>query len=152
MKTDDTPKPQRRLGRRLLGGFQRFARTVVRTSGHPLAFGLALGVILVWLVIGPLFHFNNTWLLVMDTVGNIITFLMIFLIRNAQNRESEAMQLKLDELIRATKEAHNSLLDIEELSETDLDRIKTRFERLARKARDESSAGLPAAAPLAGGG
>ena len=71
---------------------------------------------------------------------------MIFLIRNAQNRESEAVQLKLDELILATKEAHNSLLDIEELSEADLDRIKARFERLARKARDETDAGQPAAA------
>jgi len=106
-----------------------------------MAFGLALGIIVVWLLTGPLFHFGNTWLLVIDTVGNLITFLMIFLIRNAQNRESEAVQLKLDELIRATKAAHNSLLDIEELSEAELDRIKTRFERLARKAREESSVG-----------
>ena len=126
---------------RIFGGFQKFARTVVRTSGHPMAFGLALGIIVVWLLTGPLFHFGNTWLLVIDTVGNLITFLMIFLIRNAQNRESEAVQLKLDELIRATKAAHNSLLDIEELSEAELDRIKTRFERLARTARNESSAG-----------
>ena len=125
----------------LLGGFQKFARTVVRTSGHPTAFGLAIGVIAIWALTGPFFHFGNTWLLVIDTVANIITFLMIFLIRNAQNRESEAVQLKLDELIRATKEAQNALLDIEELSEEDLDRIKTRFERLARKARDESGAG-----------
>ena len=114
-----------------------------------MAFGLAFGVILVWLVTGPFFHFSNTWLLVIDTVGNILTFLMIFLIRNAQNRESEAVQLKLDELIRATKEAHNSLLDIEELSEADLDRIKARFERLARKARDESIPGQPEAAVIA---
>ena len=146
MKTGDTSKPRNRVGARLLGGFQRFARMVVRTSGHPMAFGLAFGVILVWLLTGPFFHFSNTWLLIIDTVGNIITFLMIFLIRNAQNRESEAVQLKLDELIRATKEAHNSLLDIEELSEADLDRIKARFERLARKARDESIPGQPAAA------
>jgi low affinity Fe/Cu permease len=80
-------------------------------------------------------------LLLINTVATIITFLMIFLIRNAQNRESEAVQLKLDELIRATKAAQNTLLDIEELSEDDLDRIKARFERLARKAREESSAG-----------
>lgn len=79
-------------------------------------------------------------MLVIDTVANIITFLMIFLIRNAQNRESEAVQLKLDELIRATKEARNTLLDIEELSETELDQIKARFERLARKARVEAGA------------
>ena len=135
------PKLERLVGARLLGGFQNFARTVVRTSGHPMAFGLAIGIIVIWALTGPLFRFGNTWLLVINTVANIITFLMIFLIRNAQNRESEAVQLKLDELIRATKAAQNTLLDIEELSEEDLDRIKARFERLARKARDESSAG-----------
>jgi len=122
---------------RLLGGFQKFAQIVVRTSGHPMAFTLALAIILIWLLSGPFFHFGNTWLLVIDTVGNLITFLMIFLIRNAQNRESEAIQLKIDELIRATKTAHNALLDIEELSEEDLDKIKGRFERLARTARNE---------------
>jgi low affinity Fe/Cu permease len=138
MKTNGRPKLERLMGARLLGSFQKFARTVVRASGHPAAFVVAIGIIFVWLLTGPFFHFNNTWLLVIDTVGNIITFLMIFLIRNAQNRESEAVQLKLDELIRATKAAHNSLLDIEELSETELDQIKARFERLARKAREES--------------
>lgn len=106
-----------------------------------MAFGLAIATIVIWALAGPLFHFDNTWLLVINTVATIITFLMIFLIRNAQNRESEAVQLKLDELIRATKTAQNSLLDIEELSEADLDRIKARFERLARKAREESSPG-----------
>lgn len=141
MKTNSIPKLGRLVGGGLLGSFHKFARTVVRTSGHPMAFGLAIGVILIWALTGPWFHFSNTWLLIIDTVANIITFLMIFLIRNAQNRESEAVQLKLDELIRATKSAHNSLLDIEELSEEELDLIKGRFERLARKAREESSAG-----------
>jgi low affinity Fe/Cu permease len=141
MNNNGRPKLERLMGARLLGGFQKFARTVVRTSGHPMAFGLAIVIIVIWALAGPLFRFGNTWLLVINTVANIITFLMIFLIRNAQNRESEAVQLKLDELIRATKEAQNTLLDIEELSEADLDRIKARFERLARKARDESSAG-----------
>jgi low affinity Fe/Cu permease len=141
MKNNGRPKLERLVGARLLGGFQKFARTVVRTSGHPMAFSLAVGIIVIWALTGPLFRFGNTWLLVINTVANIITFLMIFLIRNAQNRESEAVQLKLDELIRATKAAQNTLLDIEELSEEDLDRIKARFERLARKARDESSAG-----------
>jgi low affinity Fe/Cu permease len=112
----------------------------VRTSGHPTAFAIAIGTIVLWALTGPLVHFGNTWLLVINTVANIITFLMIFLIRNAQNRESEAVQLKLDELIRATKAARNTLLDIEELSEEELDRIKARFERLARKARVESGA------------
>lgn len=106
-----------------------------------MAFVLATGIVVFWALAGPLARFNNTWLLIINTVATIITFLMIFLIRNAQNRESEAVQLKLDELIRATKAAHNSLLDIEELSEEELDRIKARFERLARKAREESNAG-----------
>jgi low affinity Fe/Cu permease len=141
MKNNGMPKLERLVGARLLGGFQTFARTVVRTSGHPMAFGLAIGIIVIWALTGPLFRFGNTWLLVINTVANIITFLMIFLIRNAQNRESEAVQLKLDELIRATKAAQNTLLDIEELSEEDLDRIKARFERLARKAREDSGAG-----------
>lgn len=127
------------MGARLLGSFQTFSRAVVRSSGHPTAFTLAAGIVLIWALVGPWFHFGNTWLLVINTAASIITFLMIFLIRNAQNRESEAVQLKLDELIRATKAAHNTLLDIEELSEEELDRIKTRFEQLARKAREESS-------------
>jgi low affinity Fe/Cu permease len=141
MKNNGRPKLERLVGARLLGGFQKFARAVVRTSGHPMAFGFAIGIIVIWALTGPLFRYSNAWLLVINTVASIITFLMIFLIRNAQNREGEAVQLKLDELIRATKEAQNTLLDIEELSEEDLDRIKARFERLARKARDESSTG-----------
>ena len=143
MKSSGAPKLERLVGPRLLGGFQKFARTVVRASGHPTAFGLALGVVGIWALAGPLFHFDNTWLLVINTVATIITFLMIFLIRNAQNRESEAVQLKLDELIRATKAARNTLLDIEELSEEELDQIKARFEGLARKARAEPEPGPP---------
>ena len=144
MKPPALTKLPRLVGTRLVGWFQRFARSVVRKSGHPFAFGGALAVILIWLLTGPLFRFGNTWLLVIDTVANIITFLMIFLIHNAHNRESEAVQLKLDELIRATKTAHNSLLDIEELSEAELDKIKSRFERLARTARAETVAVGPA--------
>ncbi|MGD0614242.1 MAG: low affinity iron permease family protein, partial [Verrucomicrobiota bacterium] len=98
MKNNGKPKLERLVGARLLGGFQKFARAVVRTSGHPMAFGLAIGIIMIWALTGPLFRFGNTWLLVINTIANIITFLMIFLIRNAQNRESEAVQLKLDEL------------------------------------------------------
>ena len=147
MNNNRTPRFGRRVGTKLLGGFQKFARSVVQTSGHPMAFVLAIGAIVIWAVTGPFFRFGNTWLLVIDTFANIITFLMIFLIRNAQNRESEAVQLKLDELIRATKAAQNTLLDIEELSEEDLDRIKARFERLARKAREESSAGKTQSLP-----
>ncbi len=138
MKNNAQPKLERLLGARLLGGFQKFARAVVRASGHPPAFAVALATIIIWSLTGPLFRSGNTWLLVINTITNIVTFLMIFLIRNAQNRESEAVQLKLDELIRATKTAQNTLLDIEELSEDELDRIKARFERLAKKAREES--------------
>lgn len=117
-----------------------------------MAFGLAIATVVIWALAGPMCRFDNTWLLAINTVATIITFLMIFLIRNAQNRESEAVQLKLDELIRATTTAHNTLLDIEELSEAELDRIKARFERLARKAREESTVGVtelnrPAAIP-----
>ena len=147
MTTNDTPKLQPPWSARVLGSFQKFARAVVRASGHPMAFGLALGSIVIWALVGPFFRFGNTWLLVINTVANIVTFLMIFLIRNAQNRESEAVQLKLDELIRATKAAQNTLLDIEELSEDELDRIKARFERLARKARAESVVGQPGFVP-----
>ena len=106
-----------------------------------MAFALAIGTISIWALTGPFFRFGNTWLLVINPVAKILTFLMTFLIRNAQSRESEAVQLKLDELIRATKAAQNTLLDIEELSEEELDRIKAWFERLARKARQESSPG-----------
>ena len=139
MNSNDIPRLARLGVPRIVGGFQKFARLVVRTSGHPIAFCLALATVVIWLVTGPVFHYSDTWLLAINTLTNIATFLMIFLIRNAQNRESEAVQLKLDELIRATKTAHNSLLDIEELSEEELDRIKSRFERLACKAREESS-------------
>jgi len=111
MNNNGKPKLERLVGARLLGGFQKMARTVMRTSGHPLAFGLAIGIIVIWALTGPLYRFSNTWLLVLDTIANGITFLMIFLIRNAQNRESEAVQLKLDELIRATKTARNTLLE-----------------------------------------
>jgi low affinity Fe/Cu permease len=141
MKDNVRPKLEQLVRARIMGGFQKFARAVVRASGHPMAFAIAIGTVVIWALTGPWFHYGNTWLLVINTVASIVTFLMIFLVRSAQNRESEAVQLKLDELIRATKEARNTLLDIEELSEAELDRIKARFERLARKARAESSPG-----------
>lgn len=139
MNNNDPVKTERAWHVRVLGSFQKFSRTIARTSGHPLAFILAVCTVFIWALTVPLFSSGNTWLLVINTVTNIVTFLMIFLIRNAQNREGEAVQLKLDELIRATKAAQNTLLDIEELSEEELDRIKTRFERLAKKAREESN-------------
>ena len=98
---------------------------------------LALVIVVVWGFTGPLFGFNDTWQLVINTGTTIITFLMVFLIQNTQNRDAEAMQIKLDELIRTTREAQDSLLDLEELEPEDLDRIRVRYTNLAKKARDE---------------
>jgi low affinity Fe/Cu permease len=116
--------------------FERFAKVSVRLTGNPLALGIAVGVILIWLLTGPLFGFSDTWQLVINTTTTIVTFLMVFLIQNAQNRDNEAIQLKLDELIRSTEAAHNALLDVEEISESELDRIKMNFGQLARVARE----------------
>jgi low affinity Fe/Cu permease len=123
------------------GLFQKFARAGARATGHPLAFGLALGLIVAWVTTGPVFHFSDTWQLVINTATTIATFLMVFLIQNTQNRDSEAVQLKLDELIRANEATHNALLDIEELSEHELDQIKSEYERLARTARESLRSG-----------
>src|SRR6266704_7173291 len=104
--------------------FSRFAKWTSSKLGHPLAFFIAVLIIVVWALAGPIFHFSDTWQLVINTGTTIITFLMVFLIQNTQNRDSEAMQVKLDELIRATGGCHNAVLDIEELSEEELDTIK----------------------------
>jgi low affinity Fe/Cu permease len=121
--------------------FPRFARNCVRVTGHPVAFGVAVATIVVWAVTGPVFRFSDSWQLVINTGTTIVTFLMVFLIQNAQNRDSEAIQLKLAELIRATQNAHNAFLDIEELSQEELDRIKDNFRRLACKARADLRSG-----------
>ena len=122
--------------------FNRFAKWTSRTTGHPAAFVAAVLIIVVWAVTGPLFGFSDTWQLVINTSTTIVTFLMVFLIQNTQNRDSEATQLKLDELIRAVNGAHNGLLDLEELTEKDLERIKARYEELARKSREDLKRGL----------
>ena len=98
---------------------------------------LAVGVVLAWLVTGPLFGFSDTWQLVINTGTTIVTFLMVFLIQNTQNRDSEAIQVKLDELLRVTQGAHNALLDLEELEDEELDRIRAGYTRLAGRAREE---------------
>jgi low affinity Fe/Cu permease len=126
-----------RRPRKEYGGFQRFARMAARAAGRPIAFGIALGSVLVWGILGPIFHFTDTWQLVINTATTIVTFLMVFLIQNTQNRDSEAVQIKLDELLRATKGCHNAVLDIEELSEDKLDQIKHGYATLARKAVEE---------------
>ena len=118
------------------GIFSRMAKWASRFSGRPLCFVLALTVVLAWVVTGPLFKFSDTWQLVINTGTTIVTFLMVFLIQNSQNRDTEAIQLKLDELIRATRGAHNALLDLEELEERELDSFRGRYVALAKAARD----------------
>src|SRR5215216_97183 len=122
--------------------FTRFAKWTSRATGHPATFATAVLIILGWAVTGPIFGFSDTWQLVINTGTTIITFLMVFLIQNTQNRDSAAMQLKLDELIRAINGAHDGLLDLEELSDEDLGRIKSHYEALARKSREELKRGL----------
>ena len=106
-----------------------------------MAFILAAAFILVWLVTGPIFHFSDTWQLVVNTATTIVTFLMVFLIQNTQNRDSEAVQLKLDELLRSTSGAHNALLEIEEFSEEELDEIKACYTKLAKQAIEDLRTG-----------
>jgi low affinity Fe/Cu permease len=116
--------------------FSRFAKWTARASGHPAAFVAAALIVAFWGITGPVFKFSDTWQLVINTSTTIVTFLMVFLIQNTQNRESHAVQLKLDELIRAAKGAHNALLDLEGLEEADLERFRVRYEDLARTARE----------------
>ena len=117
--------------------FTRFAKWASRMAGKPGTFFLAVLTIVVWAVSGPLFGFSDTWQLVINTGTTIITFLMVFLIQNTQNRDSEAMQVKLDELIHVTKGAQNALLDLEELEDDELDRIRDGYEKIAERARGE---------------
>jgi low affinity Fe/Cu permease len=121
--------------------FTRFAKGTARKAGHPATFCVAVAIILSWAASGPLFGFSDTWQLVINTGTTIVTFLMVFLIQNTQNRDTEAIQIKLDELIRATQGAHNALLDLEELEEEDLDRFRRRYAVLASGARDDLERG-----------
>jgi low affinity Fe/Cu permease len=117
--------------------FNSFAKRTARATGHPAAFVIAVSVILIWAVSGLFFRFSDSWQLVINTGTTIITFLVVFLIQNTQNRDSEAMQVKLDELIRAIEGAHNALLDLEELDDKELDRIRATYEKLAEQARKD---------------
>jgi low affinity Fe/Cu permease len=117
--------------------FTRFAKWTAYVSGRPTTFTLAALVIIVWAVTGPLFGFSDTWQLVINTGTTIVTFLMVFLIQNTQNRDTEALQVKLDELIRATSGAKNIFLDLEELDEKELEGIRADYLKIAEKARKE---------------
>lgn len=117
--------------------FNQIAKWTASRSGHPLTFVSALLVVVLWAILGPAFKFSDTWQLVINTGTTIVTFLMVFLIQNTQNRDSIAMQIKLDEIIRAVKGAHNSLLDLEELDEAELEAIRTEYETMAETARKE---------------
>src|SRR4030042_7208750 len=116
---------------RITAWYSRFAKAAAHFCARPRVFILAVGIIAAWIVTGPIFGFSDTWQLVINTGTTIVTFLMVFLIQNTQNRDTEAIQVKLDELIRATNGAHNALLDLEELDEETLNAFRTKYEALA---------------------
>ena len=120
--------------------YSRMAKTTAHYSGRPWVFAVAAGLIVVWLVSGPLFGFSDTWQLVINTGTTIVTFLMVFLIQNTQNRDTAAIQIKLDELIRVTK-GHNALMDLEELEETELEEFRRKYHELAARARKKIGEG-----------
>jgi low affinity Fe/Cu permease len=127
------PRHSHVLGRRDF--FTRFSKSAARAAGQPFAFITASAIIIIWAVTGPIFHFSDTWQLVINTGTTVITFLMVFLIQNTQNRDSLAIQLKLDELIRSHRGAHTALLNLEELSTEELDRFQRVYLEIAEKAR-----------------
>jgi low affinity Fe/Cu permease len=116
--------------------YSRFAKVAANVCGRARVFVFAVGLVVVWFVTGPIYEFSNTWQLVINTFTTIVTFLMVFLIQNTQNRDTAAIQIKLDELIRATQGAHNALLDLEELDEETLRKFHAKYEALAAAARD----------------
>jgi low affinity Fe/Cu permease len=115
--------------------FTRFTKRTAFATGQPVTFVLAVLIVAAWAITGPLFHFSDTWQLVINTGTTIITFLMVFLIQSTQNRDAEAVQIKLDELLRVTSGAHNVLMDLEELEEPELEKIRAVYIELAEKAR-----------------
>ncbi|HUR99451.1 MAG TPA: low affinity iron permease family protein [Pyrinomonadaceae bacterium] len=130
--------------------FIHFARRTSSAAGRPRTFIIACSVILVWALTGPMFGFSDTWQLVINTGTTIITFLMVFLIQNTQNRDTEALQIKLDELIRAAKGARNEVIDLEELDETELEIMRKEYLALAEHARQHIEARTKARKPRRG--
>jgi low affinity Fe/Cu permease len=135
------------LERKSPSWFTRLARGTSRIAGRPLTFAIVSLLVLAWAVSGPYFDYSDAWQLTINTATTIVTFLMVFLIQATQNRDAEAIQIKLDEIIRALDKAHNELLDLEELEEEDLQRMHRNYLDLAEKARkrltrDPGGAGL----------
>jgi low affinity Fe/Cu permease len=125
------------MANRLITLFDKAAQWTAKQSGHAQTFALAIIIVLIWAVSGPLFGFSDTWQLVINTGTTIVTFLMVFLIQNTQNRDTEALQLKIDELIRVTERARNRLINLEDLTEEELDRVKSELTEVAKKDRSE---------------
>jgi low affinity Fe/Cu permease len=119
--------------------FRVFAHRCSAMLGSAWAFSAAVLVILLWLVTGPVFHFSDTWQLIINTATTVVTFLMVFLIQNTQNRDAKAMHLKLDELIRAIKNARNELVDLEDLSDEELKKLEEQFRRTRRRAENDEA-------------
>lgn len=117
--------------------FRRFSHKVSDITGSPWAFMIAVAIITIWAVSGPVFHFSDTWQLVINTGTTIITFLMVFLIQNTQNRDSKALHLKLDEIIRSLDNARNSLIEIEDLSDEELTRVQMEFKRITERVKSD---------------
>ncbi len=132
--------PQERRLTSVRNAFRAFAHGTSEAVGSPWAFGIALVIVLAWAVTGPIFGFSDTWQLVINTGTTIVTFLIVFLIQNTQNRDARAFHLKLDELIRSVQGARNRLVDLEELSEEELDELQKEFQRLQRRERAASTA------------
>ncbi len=125
------------------GTFRFCAQWIALAVGSPWAFGAALLLLVGWLITGPIFHYSDTWQLVINTVTTIITFLMVFLIQNTQNRDTKAIHLKLDELLRGVKGARTGMVSLENLSDEDLDRLQSEFERLRerlKKSKEQKAA------------
>ena len=133
------PEPTARGG--LQDFFRRFAQTSSTLFGTPWAFLVAVLVILLWAGLGPIFHFSDTWQLVINTSTTIVTFLMVFIIQNTQNRDAKAIHLKLDELIRALEPARNRLLDLENMTDDELKRLEDEFRNLRDRARAARASG-----------
>ena len=118
--------------------FRTFSQRTSATTGSPTGFGLAVGVVVVWALTGPFFGYSDSWQLVINTGTTIVTFLMVFLIQNTQNRDTRAVHLKLDELLRAVQDARNSMLDLENLTDEELDRLQAEFSALREHAQEEA--------------